>query len=87
MPTSTDFPARGKVIRVDDSFVIFVPSNTNYEIKLSTPSRYDGPVNSLIEGVVKASARKLWTVASGGNFVAPIFGPTILVRGHRRGLQ
>jgi hypothetical protein len=61
--------------------VIFSPVNTNYEIKLATPSRYDGPVGVLVEGLVKASARKLWTVPSGGNFVTPIFGPTRIVQG------
>jgi hypothetical protein len=81
MSSSTDFTARGKVLRVEDSHVIFSPVNTNYEIKLATPSRYDGPVGVLVEGLVKASARKLWTVPSGGNFVTPIFGPTRIVQG------
>ena len=81
MPSNTDFPARGKVIRVEEGFVIFAPSNTNYEIKLATAAKYDGPVNTLIEGLIQASARKLWTVASGGNFVAPIFGPPRIVQG------
>ena len=81
MPSSTDFSACGKVLRVEDSFVIFSPVNSNYEIKLSTPSRYDGPVGVLVDALVKASARKLWTVASGGNFVTPIFGPTRIVQG------
>jgi hypothetical protein len=81
MPSSTDFPACGKVLRVDDSFVVFSPANTNYELNLATASRYDGPVGVLVEGWVKASARKLWTVPSGGNFVTPIFGPTRIVQG------
>jgi hypothetical protein len=81
MSTSTDFPARGKVIRVEDAHVIFSPANTNYEIKLTTSGRYDGPVNVLIDGYVKAAARKVLTVPSGGNFVTPIFGPTRIVQG------
>jgi hypothetical protein len=81
MSTSTDFPARGKVIRVEDSNVVFSPINTNYEIKLTTSGRYDGPVNTLIDGYVKAAGRKLLTVPSGGNFVTPIFGPTRIVQG------
>jgi hypothetical protein len=81
MPSNTDFPARGKVIRVEDSFVVFVPSNTNYEMKLATASRYDGPADTLIEALITATGRKLWTVASGGNFVAPIFGPPRIVQG------
>lgn len=81
MPSSTDFPSRGKVIRAQDSFVVFAPSNTNYEIKLVTARPYDGPMNTLIDAYVKAAARKLWTVPSGGNFVTPIFGPTRIVQG------
>ncbi len=81
MPSSTDFPARGKVIRVDDSAVVFVPSNSNYELKLVTAGKYDGPVGVVIEAIIQATARKLWTIGSGGNFVAPIFGPPRIVQG------
>jgi hypothetical protein len=81
MPSSTDFPARGKVIRVEDSFVIFSPANTNYEIKLATSAPYTGPMNTLVEALVHATCRKLWTVPSGGNFVTPIFGPTRILQG------
>jgi hypothetical protein len=81
MASSTDFLASGKIIRVEDLFVVFAPANTNYEIKLATGSRYTGPVNTWVEGTIQASARKLWTVSSGGNFVAPIFGPPRIVQG------
>src|SRR2546421_7087476 len=81
MPSSTDFPARGRVVAVDDNFVIFAPSNTTYELKLLTSGRYDGPVNALIDGYIRGTARKLWTVASGGNFLTPIKGPTRIVQG------
>ena len=78
---STDFPAVGKVIRVADAFVIFVPTNTNYELKLMTAQRCQGPVDRTIEVYISALARKLWTVSSGGNFVAPIQGPPRIVQG------
>ena len=81
MPSNTDFPALGKIVRVEDLFVVFRPADTNYEIKLATASKYDGPVDTLIEGLISASARKLWTIPSGGNFVAPIFGPPRIVQG------
>jgi len=81
MPSSTEFPARGKVIRVDDDAVIFAPSNTTYELKLLTAGRYDGPVDQLVDGYIRGNARKLWTVASGGNFITPIQGPTRIVQG------
>jgi hypothetical protein len=83
MPSSTaEFPARGKVIRVvDDNAVIFAPSNTTYELKLVTASKYDGPVGSLIDVFIRGNARKCWTVASGGNFITPIHGPPRIVQG------
>jgi hypothetical protein len=81
MPSSNDFPARGKVIRVEESAVIFIPANTNYELKLVTSGRYDGPVDTAIEALIQVTARKLWTVPSGGNFIAPIFGPPRIIQG------
>jgi hypothetical protein len=80
MSSINDFPARGKVIRVEDGAVIFAPSNTTYQLKLLAPG-YDGPVNALIDGLIRGKARKMWTVASGGNFVTPIHGPTRIVQG------
>jgi hypothetical protein len=81
MPSSSDFPAQGKVIRVEEGFVIFAPSNTNYELKLIALPRYDGPVDKVVEVFISATARKLWTVSSGGNFLTPIQGPTRIVQG------
>jgi hypothetical protein len=70
------------VIRVvDDNAVIFAPSNTTYELKLVTASKYDGPVGSLIDAIIRGNARKCWTVASGGNFITPIHGPPRIVQG------
>lgn len=87
MPSSHDFPARGKVIRVENGAIIFAPSNTTYELKLLTANAYDGPVNQLIEGYLRGKARKLWTVASGGGFIVPIQGPTRIVQGQIRYLD
>lgn len=81
MPSPNDFPARGKIRRTDAAAVIFAPSNTTYELKLLTASPYTGPIDTLIDAFVRLRARKLWTVASGGNFVTPIQGPTRIVQG------
>ena len=81
MPTSNDFPARGKILRIEGDSLIFAPDATTYELKLQTAKPYTGPLNTLIEAFVKLRARKLWTVASGGNFVTPIHGPTRIVQG------
>jgi hypothetical protein len=87
MPSLTEFLASGKIVRVEDLFVVFSPVGTNYEIKLATPIRYIGPTDSLIEGSIQAIARKLWTVSSGGNFVAPIFGPPRIIQGRIKSLD
>lgn len=85
MANETDFATRGKVIRVEDDRVVFAPSNTSYEIELLTPNgRYDGPVDTLIEGVIRAAARKIYTVPSGGGWVEPIFGKPRIIQGRIR---
>jgi hypothetical protein len=80
MASINDFPAQGKVIRLEEGAVIFAPSNTTYQLKLVAPG-YSGPINELVEALIRGKARKLWTVASGGNFVTPIHGPTRILQG------
>jgi hypothetical protein len=74
------FPARGKVLGASDGRVRFVPANTAYELHLAAPS-YAGPVNTLVSGVIRVTARKAYTVPSGGNFISPIFGPPKTLQG------
>jgi len=80
MPKATDFPAIGKVLSRDDTSIVFNPQNTSYEFNLQIPN-YAGPIGQRIEGQIILSARKLYTVPSGGNFIAPIFGPPRIVQG------
>jgi hypothetical protein len=80
MPKATDFPAVGKVLSRDDTSLLFNPQNTNYELKLAI-ANYDGPVGQRIEGLIIVSARKIYTVPSGGNFIQPIFGPPRIIQG------
>ena len=81
MPSLTDHPAVGKVLSIDDDHVIFNPAATNYELKLVTGVTYSGPVNQRIECLIRTAARKVYTVPSGGNFIAPIFGPPRTIQG------
>src|ERR1043165_4872915 len=81
MPTLKDFPATGRVASADSETVTFLPQNTSYELKLQTPAKYEGPLNARVEGLIRLSARKVYTVPSGGNFIAPIFGPPRIVQG------
>ena len=85
--SSTDFPARGNLVRAEPGAVVFNPVSTNYELRLASPPGYAGPVAGRVDGLVRATARKLWTVAGGGNFVAPIFGPPRVVQGRVRHLD
>jgi hypothetical protein len=81
MAQVSDFPARGKVIKINSDSVVFAPVNTNYELLLQTPSRYNGALGQPIGALIRAKARKVYTVPSGGGFVAPIFGPPRIIQG------
>jgi hypothetical protein len=81
MPNINDFPARGRVTEKRERGVVFKPAGTNYELFLETAAAYDGPVNVPLEAVLLVTARKVYTVPSGGNFVAPIFGPPRTIQG------
>jgi len=82
-----DFPAMGKVTGTKDGRVVFNPANTNYEMHLGVSSPYSGPMNKPIEAIIRVTARKLHTVSSGGNFIAPIFGPPKTLQGRVRYLD
>jgi hypothetical protein len=81
MATTTSFLARGKVTGNANGKIVFQPANTNYEIHLEVASGYSGPLNQLIDGRIKAKARKVYTVPSGGGFITPLFGPMRIVQG------
>ena len=73
--------ARGKVIEARPGMVIFQPRGTSYELHLETTADYAGPLNKPVQGRILVKARKLYTVPSGGNFVAPILGPARTIQG------
>jgi hypothetical protein len=77
--SETDFLARGKVKTIQNGLVVFIPAGTTYELYLT--GTYDGPIGELIDCTVKAKARKVYTVPSGGNFITPIFGTPKIVQG------
>ena len=81
-----DLTAAGKVTSSSDGVVVFVPANTSYELRLAAPG-YAGPVGKPVKGVIRARARKVWTVPSGGNFISPIFGPPRTIQGRVRALE
>src|SRR4029079_234611 len=77
--------AKGKVTAIKDTIIHFAPMGTNYELHLVAPN-YSGKVGGLAQGVIRVQARKVWTVPSGGNFIAPIFGPPRTIQGRVRAL-
>jgi len=81
MPSPTDFPAKGRVIDVRDTLVVFQPAGTAYELHLQTVSPYTGPTDQIIECFIRVKARKVYTVPSGGNFVTPIQGTPRIIQG------
>src|SRR5688500_5238187 len=78
--------ARGQVRGTREDLLTFAPHGTNYELHLVAPN-YAGPVGSLTRGVVRVTARKVWTVPSGGNFIAPIFGTPRTIQGRVKALD
>ena len=87
MSTSpNDFASPGKVIAVNDEgrAVVFAPRGTSYELHLKCVAPYAGPVNLPVQAIIKLTARKVYTVPSGGNFVTPIMGPPKIVQGRVR---
>ena len=86
MTTLKPVPAKGKVTRVRDGGVVFNPTNSNYELYL-TSEPYQGPVNVNVEVVIRVTARKIYTVPSGGNFIAPILGTPRTIQGMVRDLD
>ena len=88
MASVSDFPARGKIIAMQDRVVVFAPSNTNYEIRLDAEGSLEGAkIGTPVEALLTVAARKVWTVPSGGNFISPIFGPPRVVQGRIRYLD
>ena len=84
---ATDFSARGKVTSVETGKVVFNPINTKYEMHLETTQTYTGPLNELISATIRAKARKIYTVPSGGGFISPIFGPPRTIQGRALHVQ
>ena len=79
-----EFATPGKIVAVNHDSVVFAPRGTSYEMHLKTATPYTGPTNTPVEAVIRVTARKVWTVPSGGNFVAPIVGPPKIVQGRVR---
>ena len=84
MASVTDFPARGRITAVSGGIVTFAPIGTNYELYLSAAPEFAGAVGALVAAIIRVKGRRLWSIPSGGNFIAPIFGPPKTIQGRVR---
>ena len=81
-PMPLSHVTKGRVVASNGSTVVFKPANTTYELHLTNVNgAYDGPIDVPVKAVIRATARKVYTVPSGGLFVTPIMGPTRIVQG------
>ena len=88
MATPLDFPARGKILRIENNLVVFNPAGTTYELHLvAAGGELPAPSARVVSCLIRATARKVWTMASGGNFVTPIFGTPRVLQGRVRYLE
>ncbi len=77
-----DFPARGKILRIEGDFAVFNPANSTYELHLAFKKCQPPAISDhMVSVIIRAKARKVWTVPSGGNFVTPIFGTPKIIQG------
>lgn len=61
--------------------IVFKPRGTNYELHLEYEGEYAGPLDKPIRGIINVVARKVYTVPSGGTFIAPIVGTPRTIQG------
>ena len=87
VPEAEDYPALGKVVSAGEGKVVFCPSGTRYQMHLAMAAAYSGPMNSPIKARISVTARKVYTVPRGGNFVTPIFGTPKIIQGRIRHLS
>ena len=78
MPTHA---AKGKVTAVEAETIIFRPHGTTYALELVGSAGYTGQVDVPVELLITATARKAYTVPSGGLFVTPIVGTPRILQG------
>lgn len=81
MPTATDFRAEGRILATEPDAVIFNPRGTTYELRLLMPTPPAALAGQRVQCLIRATARKIYTVPSGGNFIVPIAGPPRIVQG------
>ena len=78
--TATSLATKGKVLRTEGDCLVFQPGNTNYELHLKA-GNYTGPIGTPVLCTIRVTARKVYSVSTGGNFIQPIFGTPKIIQG------
>lgn len=84
--TSTDL-SRGTIVRDVGSTLILQPDGTNYQHHLESDSGFSGTDGKPVRCVIRVKARKIYTVPSGGCWVAPILGVPKIIQGRVVGVS
>lgn len=83
MPSVNDFVTTGKVTAIDGEVVVFNPRGYTYQMHLKSGAVAPA-AGTVVDVLIRASARKVWTVPSGGAFISPIEGPPKILQGRVR---
>jgi hypothetical protein len=86
-PSSVPSAGHGRVVESRDGVIVFKPRGTNYELHLEHDGEFAGPLDKPIIGTINVRARKVYTVPSGGTFIAPIVGTPRTIQGRVVDLQ
>lgn len=79
--------ARGKLAEriaataTKPEFVVLTFANTSYRLHLEPKGAIDVDLGKRVEGVIRAEARRVDKVGSGGRYVEPVFGRPRRVQG------
>ena len=79
MTSTTVLAAKGVILRAGDGRVVFHPLESNYELDLVSAATFAPGTN--VRGVIRCTARKVYTVPSGGGFVQPVLGTPRIIQG------
>ena len=71
---SANLVVTGKLLAVEEGMITLGLVNTDYQLQLVVPEDFDQLVGSRVSGRVKANARRVDKIASGGKYIDPVYG-------------
>lgn len=75
------YHARGVLAEHDDAEIVLTVPNTDYRIRLRTYQAPSTPVGKRITGIIRAQARRVDVVHTGGSFIEPVYGRPRRIQG------